>query len=482
MDKAGPKPVRLNRPTALRWGLRIAQDPILATRGAFDAFGPFVILGGGLPFAKTRRIPLLGVPLVLTAGAALTAELLSDTESWRGTSLLPRGPRGSAARRMSAGLTRLTGHAHAYYRKVVLAPLRRTNVEALAKRMADLAQDDVASWPLGENRDLWELTRRLMRRLALELLFGGDTEQARSVADLVSTLMERKWGWRAFVPVNLPVTTYGQIARESELLEERIRQWVAPKRGRLDPGDYASIIVNSPDPDGKPADDAVILAQLASLLLASFEAAQSVLTWTLVLLSQHPHVAARLDDELSTRLRGSSAALAGAVDLPYLDAVVKESMRVLPPVPLQIRVAQHDTSIAGYGVPRGTRVLLSTFVTNRATNLYPDPDVFAPERWSGLTPTMYEFPVFSAGPHACPGYWFGSNGVKIAVAAILMRCRIQWPPGARIDYRTQPTLRPSGRMGVTLRPAETAQSPAVPIDGSIRGLVKLSWAPRASSH
>jgi cytochrome P450 len=471
MDKAAPKAVRLTGPTALRWGLRIAQDPLLAARDAFDAFGPLVVLGGGSQILRTRRIPLVGVPIVLISGAALTAALLSNTQTWRGTSLLPGGPRGSAARRMSAGLTRLTGQAHAHYRKLVLTPLRGANAETLTQRMADLAQEEVASWPLGESADLWDLTHRLMRKLALKLLFGGDTEQARSIADLVSTLMERKWSWKAFVPVNISATTYGQIVRESELLEQKIRQWVAPKRGRLDPGDFASIIVNSPDPDGKPADDAVIMAQLASLFAASFEAAQSVLTWTLVLLSQHPHVAARLGDELTTEL-GGSAALADAVELPYLDAVVRESMRILPPVPAQVRVAEHDTSIAGYAVPRGTRVLLSTLVTNRAAELYPDADVFMPGRWSSLTPTMYEFPVFSAGPHACPGYWFGSNGVKIALAAILIRCRVQWPPGTRIDYRAQPTLRPKQRLTVTLHRADTTRR-AERIDGSIHSLVKL---------
>jgi hypothetical protein len=123
MDDA--RPVRLTRLTALRWAWRLARDPLMTTRRCLDAFGPFVTLEEVLPFTPTfirsARPVLLRVPLVLSAGAAFHRELLSDPTTWRGVSLLPGGPRNSAARRMSLGLTRMTGHAHAYYRKL-LAP------------------------------------------------------------------------------------------------------------------------------------------------------------------------------------------------------------------------------------------------------------------------------------------------------------------------------------------------------------------------
>src|SRR5262249_27656414 len=95
-----------------------------------------------------------------------------------------------------------------------------------------------------------------------------------------------------------------------------------------------------------------------------------------------------------------------ASTLSSLDGVIKESMRILPPVPLQIRVAQADAAIAGHPVPKGTRVMLNTFLVNRAPDLYPNGDSFQPERWRVTTPSAYECPVFSAGRHACrPGLW-----------------------------------------------------------------------------
>jgi cytochrome P450 len=474
MDAATVKPARLTGFAALRWAGRFALDPLTGTRRAFEAFGPCVMLVEGLPLFTANRVVTLGVPLLLTAGAAFYGELMSRPQTWRGVNVLPGGPKNSAARRMSPGLMRVTGEQHAHYRKLLAAPLRRTRVEALTKNMARLAELEIASWPVGKDIDLWEYVRRLMQGFAVEFLFGGMSEQSRTITESGCRMMERKWDWRATaVPINLPITTYGQIVREAALLERRLLAWVAGKRGRADDQDIASIFANGRDPAGNPIDDAGIVAQLPSLFGLSSEGGQSVLTWTLFLLMQHPAVAERLRDELHNKLGRSSPSLDRAAELPFLDAVVKEAMRVLPPVPLQFRVAQEDTTVAGERVPKGTRAVLNTFLTNRTSDLYPASDSFRPERWFTIAPTAFEFPVFGAGPHICPGYWFDSIAVKIAVAAIVTRYQMNLPPPTRIDYRVQPTLRPRARLGVVLGSADGASPEATPVTGKIRGLVKL---------
>jgi cytochrome P450 len=464
-------PVRLTGPTALRWGLRLAREPLMATRQCFEAHGGFVMLADALPFVRPRGVALLGVPLVLTAGAAFHGELLSDPATWRGVSLLPGGPRHSAARRIGAGLTRMTGRRHTYYRSLIGPALRKASIEALTARMAALAQAEVATWPVGEPVELWELTRRLMRRMAVELLFGCDPEGYR-IADLVSQLMEGKWSRGGFIPVNLPFTPYGRIVRTAEVLERRLIDWIASKRGARDEHDLGSIIINSPDADGAPPSDAAIAGQLPSLFAAASEASQSALTFALLLLALHPRVAGELYGELRGSRGGAAPSLEEASALACVDAVVKESMRILPPVPLQIRVAQSDAAIAGHAVPKGTRVMLNTFLVNRMPELYPDGDRFRPERWRTVTPSAYEFPVFSGGPHACPGYWFGLASVKIALAAILMRYRIVLERSARIDYRVQPTMRPLNAVRVRLE-REAGAGTATAVNGTLLNLLKL---------
>jgi len=468
-------PVRLTGPTALAWGLRVARDPLIATRQMLAACGPFVILSKGVPFTGRTRAVLLGVPLVFTAGAKFNTAVLTEPEVWRGVSVLPGGPKDSAAARMVWGLPRLTGERHAHYRKLIGVPLRRGNVDALSTRIAKLTDDEVATWPVGAAIDLWDFIRRLMQRLSVEFLFGGDSEESRAIAELSGAMMVHKWGPVAqALPLNLPITPYGKIVRAAEDLERRILQWAAAKRGQPNERDLASIIVNSPGPDGKPADDATIVAHISSLFALSSEGSQSALWWTLILLAQHPRAAAILRDELRGRLGETSPALEKAGELSYLDAVVKESMRILPPVPLQIRVAQCDTTIAGTTLPERTRIMLNTFLTNRMPDLYAEADTFRPERWSTIEPNPFEYPVFSAGPHLCSGYWFGSAVVKIALAAILARFRLELAPSTRIDYRTQPTLRPRQRVDVLLRPADSGAQSAISLTGNIRDLVAVA--------
>ncbi|MGH6676823.1 MAG: hypothetical protein ACRECE_11465, partial [Xanthobacteraceae bacterium] len=119
-------PARLTGLAALRWGWRFALDPLMSTRRAFEAFGPYVILAEGLPLIRPRHVTTLGVPLVLTAGSAFYSELASQSDTWRGVSLLPGGSKKSAAKRMSSGLMRLTGAQHAHYRKLLVQPLRKS--------------------------------------------------------------------------------------------------------------------------------------------------------------------------------------------------------------------------------------------------------------------------------------------------------------------------------------------------------------------
>ena len=158
--------------------------------------------------------------------------------------------------------------------------------------------------------------------------------------------------------------------------------------------------------------------------------------------------------------------------LPLLTAVVKESMRILTPVPQQLRVALCWTTLAGYSVPPGARVVLSSLLTNRNPDLYPQPDRFDPSRWERINPSPYEYAVFSAGPRGCPGFWFGLSAVKAALASILLRYRVALVPNARIDYTVRITMKPRRAVPAVLACQDGAFS-AAPIRGAVRRLVQF---------
>jgi cytochrome P450 len=374
---------------------------------------------------------------------------------------------------MTEGLMRMTGKRHAHYRKLLTGRLRRASVDAMGADMVRLSLQEVAGWPVDETIELWSCVQRLLRNVTLGLLFGGCDQESRWIADAVSALTTRKWARATLAfPFNLPFTSYHRVVRDAEILERRILAWADLKRGNEDERDLAALIVNSPDVEGYPASSATIIGQIPSLYGGATEAGQSTLFWTLILLAQHPHIARELLDEILGRLGGATPSIQAIIELPFLDAIVKESMRVIPPVPLATRVAQDDTTLAGERLPKRTRVLLGAFLTTRMPDLFHQPDLFLPRRWWTINPTPFEFPVFGAGPRICPGYWFGLNAIKVALVTILMRYRVALQPNVRIDYTILPTLRPTGPVPVTLH-RQDGDFAAAPIRGNIQQLIRL---------
>jgi cytochrome P450 len=461
-------PFQLTGLAALRCGWQFARDPLVAMCRAYDDYGPFVVVGKALPFVHHPRTVLLGVPLILTVGAAFNRDVL-NSNAWRPVSLLPGGPRNSAARRLSENLTRMTGRRHAHYRKLIAPPLRKANVDALGENMIRLVEEHLASWPVGDTIDLVEFMYRLVRDVTIELLFGGDKVLGYSIADLARRVMERKWSASVMsFRVNLPMTPYGQNVREAAVLERNVIEWAETKRGDHNTRDLVSIIVNNPDPDGNPSDSTTIARSIPALLTMTSEACQTTLIWALLLLEQHPQVAR----DLLAELADVPPALDAIMNLPRLDSVIKETMRLIPAVPLQMRVAEQETALAGFSVPKNSRLVLSAFLTNRMPDIYPEADRFLPERWWRINPTPFEYLAFGGGPRQCPGFQFALNVLKIVLAATVKRYRTALAPDARIDYRIQPALQPTGRVPVTLHAQDGAFAPA-PIRGAVRKLVRF---------
>ena len=459
--------VLVNGTAAARWYLQFFRDPLKAMLRGRATHGPlFQLPHLRFPTEPPRKF-------VIAIGAAFNEEVLHDPTTWRTVSIAAAGPRGSASRRLGMGIIRMTGRPHAHYRRLLVPPLHRKSVTEMGAQMVRLAEEEVESWPLGEVIDLWARVQRFLRTLAIGLLFGDDRPRGYSTAELIGQFFDFNWSWKvAACPVSISGTPYHRMLRVGERLERSILEWADCKRGRSDSRDLLSIIVNSLDENGCPASNDKIVGHAPTLLAAAYETCQNALIWTLILLEQHPQVARALCDELRDSRAGAPLTFEQIVQLPLLDAVVKESMRILPPVPQQFRVAQCDTTLAGHPMPQMTRVALSALITNRDPDLYPEPARFKPSRWDSIDPSSYEYLVFSAGPRGCPGYWFGLCAIKTALAAIFSRYRVALAPEARIDYKVRVALSPRNGIAAVLHRQDGGFA-AAPIRGGIRDLVEL---------
>ncbi|RWD02329.1 MAG: cytochrome P450 [Mesorhizobium sp.] len=449
---------RLGKWRSLGLMVHFAAEPLTAARNAHRAFGPFI--QAEYPHstsAQPRRVFMI-------ADAALYRAMLSDTETWRNIQINGRGKRGHASHRLSYGMTRLRGERHEHYRRLFAPPLKRPAIMTMSPEMARIAADQVSSWPVGKPFSLTDAAKTMAKHLAIGLLFGDDRARAMPIAEMIARQIRASW--------IVPGPAFFSWIREAEVQERAILAWAEEKRGNTDAQDILSILVNNTDEAGRPPSVELIGGIISFVFGAAYDTCQNALAWTLILLNQHPDAMAGLAAEIDAALDGKPATMDRIGSLPLLDATIKEAMRLFPPVPLMMRKATRATRLGDEPIARHEGVLISALTINRDPSLYPNPDSFQPERWASIKPSPFQYTVFGAGSHMCPGVTFGLQMMKIALATILSKRSVELAPGARISYRTRVTLAPIGNVQVIMR---ERGGPALssPAHGRFRELVSL---------
>jgi cytochrome P450 len=183
-----------------------------------------------------------------------------------------------------------------------------------------------------------------------------------------------------------------------------------------------------------------------TIFLAGHDTTSAALTWTWLLLGHHPEAARQVQKELASVLAGREPGVADLDRLPYTDAVVKETLRLYPPIGRIGRRPIRDLDLDPPALRKDTAVFLSPFVTGRDARWFPAPEFFRPARWTepeGARPGFAWFP-FGAGPRSCIGEHFARMVLTLAVATIAQKWRLR--PGKRDlpKVRSLLTLKPRG--------------------------------------
>jgi len=384
-------------------------------------------------------------------------------------------PPGSALERLTSGLLSMNGPPHRQRRKLVMPAFHKKQVETYRDDMATVTQQILDGWRAGQQLDIAREMQKLTLRIASKTLFGLDTT---AQADQLGSMIKRwlnlldSMGPTLF-PVDLPGMPLHRLLRLSERVESDILAMIARKQATLGGDrDVLAMLIQARDEDGGGLSDAELIGQATVLFIAGHETSSNALTWTLLLLSQHPRVLGELYEELSGALRGGAPSVEQLDHLPLLDRVIKESMRLLPPASLSLRVSTAPFELGPYQLPRGATVFFSQYITHHMPELYPEPERFLPDRWLAINPSAYEYLPFGAGPRMCIGATFALLEIKIALALILQRCRLELRPGARIDRRLRITLSPQPGMPMTVLPPNHPVAPRRP-RGNINEMVAL---------
>jgi cytochrome P450 len=456
--------------------IRFLSSPVEAMLRLHEQYGDVALL--------TRDDP----GWVLAFGSALNRQILTDTSRFHNFADHPvKLPLGSAAAKFSLSLVNQNGSAHQHARRLMMPVFSKQRLDAYAKLTAQTAARVLERRAVGDQVDARELAVELSLAVALRCLFDVDISGGGSSEDLGELVLD--YLSRVFspanmlMPVNFPGTPYRRFLATSERLGARVTQMISERRQRSAGEDMLSALITAYAAERERrapgAVDDELLGQIAMLLIAGHDTAAHTLAWTLFLLTQHPQIQTALIDEIDQNDEIDAQDHRAITTLPLLDRVIKESMRLLPAVPLLFFRRSTDAfTLGAHEFPAGATVVVSPIVTHRCPTLYPEPRRFKPDRWLALAPGPYEYMPYGAGPRACIGMTFGAEILRLMVATLLRRFRVSLAEDARVSYKTTGVLM-GPAPGMTMRLLARDQAPgrqpgrAARVRGNIHDLVAL---------
>jgi cytochrome P450 len=413
--------------------------------------------------------------MVFAFGPRFNQQILSNPAVFHCTSLMMPGPKDSAQRRLSDAVFSMNNEIALNRRRMLMPPLHRRTIVEYRDAMVELTEATLDGWSAGQTIDMAEEFRRLTLRIGARVLFGlDDWTRPGKVADMIDAWMRRSTS----APVRLfrrdwPGTPYRRMLRFAAALEKEILGMVDHRRSRQNGGsDLLSILLQAHD-ENSDVSASELVGQTNLLLLASYETTTTALTWTLFLLAQHPENAKGVVDELAGVLKGDAPSVDQLSRLVLLDAALKESLRILPPVVYNTRTSVQPCEVGPYRFGPRTTIGFSHYITHHMAEIFPEPEKFNPARWSNHEPSPYEYLPFGAGSRTCMGAAFALMSAKVVLAMLLQRFRFSVVPNSTIDRKGLITLAPKYGMPMQLSAPDRGFA-RVPVRGAIHEMVDLS--------
>src|SRR3954462_11783304 len=317
-------------------GLRITQvDFAEFSRNLLSNFRRLHDLHG--PIAAIEEA---GQRVVFLFSPEYNQQVLSDVERFHAHFFTIRGPRRSAQRRCTSGLLAMNGDQHRRNRRIVKEPFGLRAISNYGGTISRLTNELLGTWAPGDVRDIAEEMRQYMLRVTSTLLFGMDDPVAACrLGDMIArwVALNHQVGVGALVPNERFTEGYEQLLSFADELEAEVMAMIRRRRESREQGnDVLSILVRMHDEEGGLSDEELV-GQAAVLFGAAHMTTAHSLTWTLLLLAQHPSIMHQswleLNDSNASEA-GSNPKAVGSLpkgdDLSLLDRVIKESMRLLP--------------------------------------------------------------------------------------------------------------------------------------------------------
>uniref|UniRef100_A0A5Q5BFD8 Cytochrome P450 n=2 Tax=unclassified Mycobacterium TaxID=2642494 RepID=A0A5Q5BFD8_MYCSS len=313
---------------------------------------------------------------------------------------------------------------HRDRRRLMMAPFHREAVARQVEVMAEIAADNVSRWPVGEVFPVAPKMSEITLEVILRTVIGAsDPARLAALRAIMPKLLQvTPWTTPALANPGLQRLPLWRSLRERIEEADRLLYAEIAER-RADPElrwrtDVLAMLVRSAGEDGRTMTDRELRDQLMTLLVAGHDTTATGLSWALERLTRHPAV-------LTAAVRAADRSAAGDPSGDeYLDAVVKEALRIRPVVFDVGRVLTEPTEVAGYRLPAGVMVVPGIGLVHDDPAVYPEPDRFDPDRMLGASLTPTTWLPFGGGNRRCLGATFAMVEMRVVLREILRRAEL----------------------------------------------------------
>ncbi len=368
---------------------------------------------------------------------------------------------------LGEGLLTSEGELHRQQRKLIQPVFHHGNLNDIAVIMRERARQRAESWGAGQTLNLNQEMHALTLTIVGEALFGTEVgERTGRVSQLMETVMETFFLFMSPLAPFFEFFGHPKLKRAAKARRELsaiVRTMIDERRKTNQTRkDLLTLLFAAQDPEtGLGMSDEQLRDEVMTLFLAGHETTAHALAWTIYLLTQHPDIARRLAAEVRPVGMRSCASAPddleselGIKDDDLLSRVIRESLRLYPPVWAIGRRATQGLRIGGTEVPKGAIVLACQWALHRSDRYFSNPIQFDPDRWMSddqRALPKYAFFPFGGGPRSCIGEGFAWMELRIVLTEILRRWRFEIGPGQTVKPKASITLRPERPIQVIVR-------------------------------
>lgn len=346
------------------------------------------------------------------------------------------------------------GPNHLRKRKLLLPPFHGERMQAYGPTMLSVTDDAIDAMPHNRAFPFHEPMQDITLRVIIRTIFGFDGPRLEEMCAHTKRLLELG----AWTPLLIPAmrfdwgrfSPYGRfkLARDESdqlLYREIDRRRESGERG----ADILSLLLDARDDEGKPMPREELRDELVTLLVAGHETTATALTWAMRYLLESPKDLEELRAEMDAL--GANPTPEAIAKAPFLDGVVRESLRLNPVIPIVGRVLTKDREVGGVAMKKDQTVVCSIYLAHRRPEAYADPLRFDPRRFIGKKFSAHEFFPFGGGIRRCIGMAFSLYEMKMSLARIVTRCDFELASHDLGMVRRSITVTPKNGLQVRLK-------------------------------